>query len=107
MNKFSVLLKCRIKKDSKLNLINDCLKQNLENILMNHNEKMTQNYLLLIKELSKQPDKTKFDFKDYYNQTLKHFLKLNNLFESEENSFLFAIEVIFFFNLSFFRTFFN
>lgn len=73
---------------------------------MNHNEKMAQNYLLLIKELSKQPDKTKFDFKDYYDQTLKHFLKLNNLFESGENNFLFAIEVIFL-KLIFILNFFN
>ena len=88
-------MKCKIKKDSKLNLINDCLKQNLDNILTNHNEKMSQSYLALIKELSKQADKTKFDFKDYYNQTLKSYLKPENLFESRENNFLFAIEVNF------------
>lgn len=87
-----MLLKCEIKIESKYDLINDCLKQNLESIILNHNDKMSQNYQLLLKELAKQPKSTKFDFNEYFSQTIKPYLNIKNIFEAE-NSLSIAIDV--------------
>lgn len=87
-----MLLKCKIKIESKYDLINDCLKQNLESIILNHNDKMSQNYQVLLKELAKQPKSTKFDFNEYFSQTIKPYLNIKNIFEAE-NSLSIAIDV--------------
>ena len=91
MNKFAILLKCKIRRDSKLNLILDCLKQNLDYIVFNQNDKMLQCYETLIKEMSRSHTKL-IDFDEYFSISLENYLDFEQIFQTE-NGLLISIEV--------------
>ena len=94
LSKLNILLECKITANSELDVINECLKQNLDYIIENRNEKMSQSYLLLLKELIKQTGDGKFNFNKFYSQVLKAYLNIDSYLKSE-NDFVFAIEVIY------------
>ena len=73
-------------------MISYLMKQILSDIIKNKNEKLFQNYLMLLKLVTKQ-QKTSNDIvlnsRDYYSKVLKDYLDTNDI-----DSLVFVFEVI-------------